>query len=201
MTRLLLVRHAPTPETGTRLTGREGDVSLGERGKEDATAAAERLEATKVKAVYTSPITRTLETANIIAGRHDLRPIVEPGLTEIDFGRWTGRTLKSLRRTVLWEQIQNVPSRVRFPDGESFVDAQHRAVKAVERIIEAVGSGTVIAVSHSDVIKLILSHYLGQPLDLFQRIGISTASVSEIVIPKTGAPMVAAINDRGRINW
>ncbi len=201
MTRLLLVRHAPTPETGTRLTGRAGDVSLGEQGTEDAAAAAKRLGTTKIKAVYASPITRTLETAAIIAERHGLTPIIEPGLTEIDFGRWTGRTLKSLRRTVLWEQIQNVPSRVRFPDGESFVEAQHRAVAAVERITEAVGSGTAIAVSHSDVIKLILSHFLGQPLDLFQRIGISTASVSEIVIPKVGAPTVAAINDRGRISW
>ena len=81
------------------------------------------------------------------------------------------------------------------------MEAQHRAVAAVERITEAVGSGTAIAVSHSDVIKLILSHFLGQPLDLFQRIGISTASVSEIVIPKVGAPTVAAINDRGRISW
>lgn len=197
MTRLLLVRHAPTPETGTRLTGREGNVSLGERGTEDAAAAASRLEETKVKAVYSSPITRTRETAAIIAERHGLTPIIEPGLTEIDFGRWTGRTLKSLRRTALWETVQRHPSRMRFPDGESFGEAQQRAVDAIERIASSVGKGTAAVVSHSDVIKLVVSYYLGQPLDAFQRMMISTASVSDLRLAPGHAPFIVSINSTG----
>ena len=201
MTRLLLVRHAPTPETGTRLTGREGNVSLGATGESHAQATADRLSATKLKAVYTSPITRTRETAAIIARPHALTPIVEDGVQEIDFGAWTGRTLKSLQRLSMWSQVQRVPSRVRFPDGESFLEAQHRAVDAVERIAADVGKATVIVVSHSDVIKLVLAHFLGQPLDLFQRINITTASVSELILPQGGSPVVGAVNDRGRSDW
>ncbi|MDH3500205.1 MAG: histidine phosphatase family protein [Acidimicrobiia bacterium] len=201
MTRLLLVRHAPTPETGTRLTGRAGNVSLGPKGEAHARATAARLASTRIKAVYTSPITRTSETAGIIAEAHGLTPILREGLTEIDFGAWTGRTLKSLRRITLWGQVQRVPSRVRFPDGESFIEAQLRAVDAVERIAADVGKATAIVVSHSDVIKLILAHYLGQPLDLFQRLHISTTSVSELILPKGGSPMVGAVNDRGRSDW
>jgi probable phosphoglycerate mutase len=201
MTRLLLVRHAPTPETGTRLTGRAGNVSLGPTGESHAQAAADRLAGTKLKAVYASPITRTRETAAIIAQPHGLTPTIEDGVQEIDFGAWTGRTLKSLQRLSLWSQVQRVPSRVRFPEGESFVDAQNRAVDAIERIARDVGKATAVVVSHSDVIKLILAHYLGQPLDLFQRINITTASVSELVLPKGGSPIVGAINDRGRSDW
>ncbi len=201
MTRLLLVRHAPTPETGTRLTGRDGNVSLGPKGEAHANAAAARLADTKLKAVYTSPVTRTRETADIIAASHGLTPRIVDELTEIDFGRWTGRTLKSLRRTALWGQVQRVPSRTRFPEGESFSEAQERAVAAIERIAAEVGKASAVIVSHSDVIKLILAHYLGQPLDLFQRINISTASVSELLLPPGGVPMVGAVNDRGRKSW
>lgn len=194
MARLLLIRHAPTPETGTRLTGRAPGVSLGAKGEAIAARAAERVAAVKLAAVYTSPIERTAETAAIVAGPHGLHPIVEPGVIEIDFGRWTGRTLKSLRQTNLWRQVQQVPSRITFPDGESFVDAQHRAVAAIERIAADLGSATGAIVSHSDVIKLIVSHYLGQSLDLFQRIGIAPASITILSLPKEGPPMVETVN-------
>lgn len=72
---------------------------------------------------------------------------------------------------------------------------------AIERIAAEVGKASAVIVSHSDVIKLILAHYLGQPLDLFQRINISTASVSELLLPPGGVPMVGAVNDRGRKSW
>ena len=145
-------------------------------------------------AVYSSPIDRTIETARIIARPHGLVPIVEPGITEIDFGEWTGKTLDSLRRTELWEVVQRAPSRMRFPDGESFREARSRAVESVERIAQEQGDGIAVAVSHSDVIKLVLSHYLGQPLDLFQRLRIATASISELRLEKKGAAAVVSVN-------
>ena len=197
MARILLVRHAPTPETGSRLTGRQAGVALGPTGQTDARRTCDALAALRVKAIYSSPIERTLETATIIAAPHGLTPIVEDGMIEIDFGAWTGRTLKSLRRTALWETVQRVPSRARFPEGESFAEAQARAVDAVERIAGAVGKGTAIVVSHSDVIKLVISYYLGQPLDSFQRMLISTASISDLRLAPGMVPFVAAVNGTG----
>ena len=146
--------------------------------------------------MFTSPIERTLETARIVAARRQLKPIIEEGLVEMDFGSWTGRTLKSLRRTKLWEVVRNTPSRARFPNGESFAEAQVRAVAAVERIAAEADRGTAAAVSHADVIKLVLAHYLGQPLDLFQRLVIFPASVSEIILGP-GPPAVASVNQMG----
>ncbi len=200
MARILLVRHAPTPETGNRLTGRNPGVSLGGEGLEQAETAAAALAGLEIDAVYSSPIRRTLETAHVLARPHGLFPIMEPGLIEIDFGAWTGQTFESLRSTALWETVQRTPSRVQFPDGESFVGAQVRAVESIERIAAEHPDGTAAAVSHCDVIKLVLSHFLGQPLDLFQRIHIAAASISDLRSEKDGSWSVVSVNasDAGR---
>ena len=197
MTRILLVRHAPTAETGTRLTGRLPGVSLGEEGERAALATARTLADLDVAAIYSSPIDRTIETARILARPHGLSPICEPGVTEIDFGSWTGRTLESLRQSDQWEAVQSKPSRFRFPDGESFVEAQVRAVSSVRRIAGERDGSTVMVVSHSDTIKLVMSHFLGQPLDLFQRLRISTASISDLRLGGDGPAVVMSINAAG----
>ena len=197
MTRILLVRHAPTPETGDRLTGRAPGVTLDRRGRQAARAAAEALAGLDIEAVYSSPIERTMETAVLVARPHDVQPVVEPGLTEMDFGRWTGQTLDSLRRLGAWQSVQLTPSRFRFPDGESFAEAQHRSVASVERIARMHEGKTVVAVSHADIIKLVVAHYLGQALDLFQRLRISTASISELRIDGAQPPAVVSINATG----
>jgi probable phosphoglycerate mutase len=171
--------------------------SLGPDGEAAAALARDALADLKVKAIYTSPIERTMQTAAIIAAPHRLTPIVEPGVLEMDFGTWEGRTLNALRKLALWKVVQRSPSRMRFPDGESFSEAQTRAVDAVERIAAATGSETAIVVSHSDVIKLVVSYYLGQPLDMFQRMMISTASITDIRLAKGQAPFVVSVNHTG----
>ena len=197
MTRILLVRHAPTSETGDLLTGRAGGVSLDGQGRQAARATAEALAGLEIEAVYSSPIERTMETAAAVARPHEITPIVEPGLIEIDFGEWTGRTLESLRREKAWKAVQMTPSRFRFPDGESFAEAQRRSVESVERIAGTHEGKTAVAVSHSDIIKLVIAHYLGQALDLFQRLRISTASVSELRIEGEHPPAVVSVNGTG----
>jgi probable phosphomutase (TIGR03848 family) len=197
MARLLLVRHAPTAETGSRLTGRLPGVWLGDEGRASAQRTATNLKPLKLRAVYHSPVERALETAQIVAQEHDLETVEESGVTEIDFGTWAGRSFAQLRRTKLWATVQTVPSQVRFPEGESFLEAQHRAVEACNRIAHQAGKATVAIVSHSDVIKLVVSHYLGQPLDLFQRINISTASVTALYLQPGVPPFISVVNGNG----
>lgn len=198
MARLLLVRHAPTPETGIRLTGRLPGVSLGDQGRARAEVVADRLRPVKLKAVYASPIERTWETAEVVASPHRLEPVRHDGLLEVDFGDWSGRTLKSLARLKAWRQVQTTPSRFRFPGGESLAQAQHRAVAACEEIADRHRRQTVALVTHADVIKTVVSHWLGQPLDLFQRIGVAPASVTVIDLPTNGAAArVVAVNTAG----
>ncbi len=199
MTRLLLIRHAPTPETGHKLTGRLPGVSLGDAGERVARETATRLAATRIHFIYASPIERTWETALAIAAPHRLTPIPDDGLLEVDYGVWSGRTLKSLYPLKAWRTVVHTPSRMVFPGGEALADAQRRAVRFCEETVARHRGKTVAAVTHADIIKTILSHYLGQPLDLFQRIGVSPASVSVIEFDEHRPPMVSATNTNGAL--
>jgi probable phosphomutase (TIGR03848 family) len=193
MTTFYFVRHAVTDHTGQRLSGWLPDIHLSDAGRAQAEAVANRLAKAPLKAIYSSPIDRTVETAGQIAKRHRLRVIVREGLGEVHYGRWTNRSFKSLRRTKLWEVVQRWPSAARFPDGESIRELQARAVSEIELITDAHKRAAVCVVSHADVIRVILAHYLGMHLDLFQRIEISPASVSVIDIGEFG-PRILAMN-------
>jgi probable phosphomutase (TIGR03848 family) len=194
---LLLIRHGENDYTRTgKLAGLMPGVHLNEAGRKQAQALAERLKKAPLKAVYTSPLERARETAQPLAEAKELRVVVCEGLREIDFGAWTGRSLKVLARTNLWRQVQQQPSRLQFPAGETFRAAQARAVQAVEQLAQAHPKGLVAAVTHADVIKLVVAHYLGQPLDLFQRLVIGTASITVLHLGQ-GQPALVKLNDTG----
>jgi probable phosphomutase (TIGR03848 family) len=197
MTTLVLVRHATTAATGKRLGGRT-QASLDPAGREQAERAAERLAGVPLKAIYSSPLARTLETAQIVAAPHRLEVRHDDGLLEVEYGDWTDRPLKPLTRTKRWPVIQSRPSLVTFPNGESIRGAQLRAIDAIEGIVARHRKGTVAVVSHADVIKAVVSFYLGQPLDLFQRLVVSPGSVTVLHLSADGGqPALLRFNDDG----
>jgi probable phosphomutase (TIGR03848 family) len=197
VTTIVLVRHATTAATGKRLGGWTPGVHLDDAGREQARAAGERLADLPLAAVYTSPLERTRETARAVARPHGLRARVRKGIGEVDYGDWTDQPLGQLRRRKLWATIQATPSRVTFPGGESIRGAQARAVDTVEALAAAHAGDTIVAVSHADVIKAVLAHYLGMHLDSFQRLVISPASASVLALPENGAPAVLTCNHHG----
>jgi probable phosphomutase (TIGR03848 family) len=197
VTTILLVRHGQTPTTGKVLPGRAKGLHLAEVGELQAERAAERIAAVRqVDAVYCSPLERARETAAPIARARGLRPKVEPGLLECDFGDWTGRELKQLMKLPEWSTVQRAPSTFRFPGGESFSEMQLRIVTALEKLRTAHPGGTVVAVSHADPIKAAIAHAVGTPLDLFQRIVVSTCSITAIAWT-AGGPIVLTVNSTG----
>jgi probable phosphoglycerate mutase len=178
---VLLVRHGTTPTTGLKLPGRAPGLHLSDEGRRQAEAAARRIGALRhVSAVYASPVDRARETAVPIAQARGLALRIDRDLVELDVGEWTGLSLAQARRRKEWEIIQNHPSAFRFPEGESFMEAQTRMTSAIARLVERHRGGTIVAVSHADPIKLFTAHALGTPLDLFQRILIATASITVI---------------------
>jgi probable phosphoglycerate mutase len=200
--RLLLIRHAPTPITGKLLTGRLAGYPLDEKGLAIAAELAERLAGLRLAAVYASPLERTWQTAQAVASVHGLKPIRHAGLLEVDYGRWSGRSLASLRRLSGWKTVIVAPSRMTFPEGESMLAAQMRVVTACEEVAARHPKATVALVAHADPIKAALSHYLGQPFDLFQRIGCGPASVSVVDLAPAAPPRVVAVNTNGdRTQW
>lgn len=128
-----------------------------------------------------------METAQPLADALGLEVIPRDGLIEIDFGEWEDKTLKELRRRKLWKVVQGNPSRMRFPGGETFANAQLRITAELEALAQQHDPKDMIACfSHSDVIRLTVSYYFGQPLDLFQRIAVSPASISTIHLGEMG---------------
>ncbi len=197
-TTILLVRHAQTPTTGKVLPGRARGLHLSPAGHEQAERAAERIaELPHVDALYTSPLERARETAAPIGRVTGHKPRVERGLLECDFGDWTGASLRRLMRKREWATVQRAPSSFRFPGGESFTEMQLRMVTTLERLRDAHPGGTIVCVSHADPIKAAVAHALGTHLDLFQRIVISTCSISTIAW-SAGGPVVLAVNSTGR---
>lgn len=193
MTTVFLVRHALTPETGRKLSGWTPGVHLNADGLAQADVTAEYLRTVPLKAVYSSPIDRAVETARVIAAHHKLQIKVRRAIGEVEYGKWTDRSFKTLRRTKLWEVVQRWPSGARFPDGESLVEVQTRAVREIERIRQEHPKDAVCCVSHADVIRLVAAHYLGMHIDLYQRIVISPASVTAVGFGSAG-PTVLALN-------
>lgn len=186
--RLLLVRHAPTPETGSILTGRAPGIALSEEGRGLAAAQAAHLCSLPIKALYTSPVQRCRETAAIFGAEWGVSPVAEPGIIEAEYGRWSGRRLASLHKLKAWRVLMASPGRFRFPEGETLREVQSRAVAAAEAIASKHRRQHVAIVSHADVIRVILSHYLGSPLDLLHRLDVRPLGVSIVDLPDDGGP-------------
>jgi probable phosphoglycerate mutase len=196
MTDLLLIRHGENEYTRKgKLAGWTPGVRLNEKGQAQAQAIAHHLAKAPIKAIYSSPLERTLETAAPLAQARKLPVQTLDAVGEVRYGDWTGKSLKMLARTKLWKTVQRFPALMEFPNGETLRAVQARAVNALEEIAKRHPKHLVAIFSHGDVVKLLLAHYLGMPLDMFQRIGVNTGSISSVRLTG-GLPMVTKMNEQ-----
>lgn len=198
MPTLLLIRHGENDYVKSgKMAGRLPGIHLNEKGQKQAHALGEALKDVPLKAVYSSPLERAMETAKPIAESHNLKIVQEPDLMDTNIGKWQGRSWRVLGLTKVWRIVQNAPSRFRFPEGESFLEAQTRYVNVIERIIQKhnMPKDIVAVVFHADPIKLVVSHFLGMPLDHFQRLSCDTGSMTELHTSESRANLVK-INQR-----
>jgi probable phosphomutase (TIGR03848 family) len=198
MTLLLLIRHALTDATGNRLYGTSPGIHLSGEGWEQADRLADRLSAVRLAAIYSSPLERCMETAEAVAKGRGLEIQILPDLGEVEYGEWTGRSFKAVRRTALWRRVHELPSSVRFPGGQSLGEVMERGVRALEMIATRHPRRVVATVSHGDVIRLVLAHHAGIHIDLFHRLQVDPASVSALAIGD-GAPRILKVNDTGTL--
>jgi probable phosphoglycerate mutase len=191
---VLLIRHGENDWVGTdRLAGRTPDVHLNDKGKAQAAALAELLSNQPIAAIYSSPLERCLETAQPLATKLGLPVTTEAGLLEVDYGEWRGSNLKELAKLPEWKMVQHFPSSFRFPQGETLREVQHRAINAVDRLRHSHPNAVIALFSHGDVLRTTLAHYLGTPLDLFQRVIVSTGAISLLSFADD-MPAVLAVN-------
>lgn len=189
---LLLFRHGENDYVKNgKIAGRLPGVHLNTRGKQQATAVAQCLATAPIKAIYSSPLERAVETAQPLALVKEMEIIIEPALTETDMGNWQGRSWKVLSRQKIWRIVQHAPARMRFPEGETFYQTQTRIVDALDKIISMhKPNDLIVLVFHSDPIKLAVAHYLGLPLDYFQRLSVDTGSITALSVTDSGARLL-----------
>jgi probable phosphoglycerate mutase len=162
-TRLYLIRHGATQLTAEgRFSGSIG-VELSEEGRWQAKQLGERLRAEGITAAYCSPLSRSADTARIIADECQLTPVARDGLREISHGHWEGLTRREVEERfpgeyAAWEED---PFTFAPAGGESGVSVLARALPAIREIVTSHVSERVVVVSHKATLRLVLSSLLG----------------------------------------
>ena len=195
MTLFYLIRHGEHDLLGRELVGRRPGVRLNEKGRAQARRLADALAKRPLAAVLSSPLERARETAEPIAARHGRSVVLSPAIEEIDFGDWTGRSFGELDKDPHWQSFNCHRSSTTIPGGELLLEVQARVVRLIEDLSEEHPEGHLVLVSHGDVIRSALLHYLGMPLDFIHRLEVGPASLSTLMLSK-GVPRVLALNER-----
>jgi broad specificity phosphatase PhoE len=193
-----LLRHGEHVLRGRVLAGRTPGVGLSSRGRAEIATVAERLVDEKIAALYSSPLQRTRESAEILSERLGLPIHYREDVIELDFGEWTGLTFDAVRADERWRLWNTCRSIATIPGGESMREVQKRAVEGLLELHRIHSDGAIVIVSHGDVIRAALLFALGMPLDLLSRIEVGLASLSTILIDNSGI-RVPAINERPRL--
>jgi len=193
----LLIRHADTAAIGRVLWGRKPGLSLSAAGAAQARRLATRLGRAPIDAIYASPRERAQETARPLALAHRLPVVTAAALDEVDFGDWSGREFRELDERADWRAFNGDRASAQAPNGERLVDVQHRIVAELTGLLSRHGGGTVAIVSHAEVIRCAVLHYLEMPLDAFTRIEIGPASITTITLAD-GTPTLLSINEPDR---
>ena len=200
MTQILLIRHAVNAFVKTgKLAGWTPNVHLNDEGKAQAEALGKRLADAPITQLYSSPLERTMETAEAVRLHHphlSIQQNVEVG--EVRYGDWEGKEISALQKRKMWHVVQEYPSRAYFPNGETMRGVQIRAVNEIERLAALHPRELIAVVSHADLIKMVLAHFLGMHLDAFQRIVVSPASISTLMLGY-GRPYIGTMNDVAHI--
>jgi alpha-ribazole phosphatase/probable phosphoglycerate mutase len=190
VTTLYLIRHGATEGSETKRYKGSIDVPLSENGQRQMEQVAKYLNRpyksdtayNGLNAVYTSPLSRALKSAEIIAEPHGLKPIVIEGLRERSFGIWEGMTFTEIKEKYPqeFEAWAGNPLRYSPVDGESTVEVRERAVKAVDSLLSNHNSEHIAVVAHGGVNRIILCHIMGIPLENIFRIEQDFAAVNII---------------------
>jgi probable phosphoglycerate mutase len=175
-TNFLFIRHGAHDYLGRAIAGRLPGVHINDLGRSQAEHLAEKLSLLPVDAIYSGPLERVRETADPICRRFNLPLEVAEEFTEIGVGEWQDRPFTELSQLPLWKQINTFRSSTQFPGGELMLEVQ---VRALRKLNELRGKHQfVVIVTHGDVVRAVMAHFLGMHLDLFLRIEIDPASLS-----------------------
>lgn len=179
----LLMRHGETDwNREGRVMGRH-QVELNAKGRAQVESAARFAESIRPDLIVTSPLRRARQSAEIIAaGLGGIEIVEEPEIAEVLYGRWEGMTYHELVEDPHYLEYRKSPIEHPTPGGETIPEVQARGVAAVARAVSAHANQRILFVSHGDIIRTVLCHFMGLELRYFHRIRVDNATFSALQI-------------------
>jgi broad specificity phosphatase PhoE len=179
---LFMVRHGDNDFTGKRLVGRKRSVSLNDHGREQACLVRNSLQKVKFRHIYSSPLERAVETATPLAQAVGKTIELLESLSEVDFGTWTGHSLRTLHRLPEWNDLMTDPD-WGFPGGESLPEVRMRVRAMLEEVTSRAGKkDRIIMFTHGDIIRLAMEQLLELPPGGFHKFSVDTASLTILTV-------------------
>ncbi len=193
MTRtILLARHGVHVEVGHILSGRS-EIALSDEGHVQAERLATWLDRIPIASIHTSPRARTRQTAESVAHRRGLLPLIAPALDEIDFGTFTGQSFAALGDDFRWAKWNAERDTARCPDGETMAQAVERAWRYIHAL--PAGDAPALCVTHCDVIRGLVARHFDLPFNAIYGFDCDPGSVTTLELSDTGIRLVA-LNER-----
>jgi alpha-ribazole phosphatase/probable phosphoglycerate mutase len=195
VTRVWLIRHGQPHEQGRQRCYGSLDVGLSEIGRSQMAQVAEHLKAEPMAAIYTSPRSRAVESARILAAAAD-RPVeIAADFHEIDFGDFEGLTYDEIAGQFpgLFRQWMETPTEVQFPNGECFAQMRLRVLRSFHTILSKWNGQTIAIVSHGGVNRILIAWALRMPDNAIFRLAQDHSAMNLIELVD-GFPSVKSMN-------
>ena len=197
----MLLRHGQTPMSVQKRYAGRSDPPLTEAGVQQAAAAAKRLAAAGFGVIVTSPLLRTMQTAQAVAAVTGAAVVTDDGFRETDFGAWEGLTFAEVRER--WPAELSAwlaDPEIAPPGGESFTDVSARVIAALDRLLAARTGQTVLIVSHVTPIKTLVAAALLAPPAALYRMHLDVAALCEIDWYADGPAVLRSFNDTSHLS-
>ncbi|MFC2007858.1 histidine phosphatase family protein [Chloroflexota bacterium] len=192
---IILARHGETDWNVAEVFRGKFDIELNETGLKQAELLAEYLSSSGFDAIYSSPLKRSVKTAEAIAGNHNVRVNIAPGLDDFDYGEWQGLAHLEVKEKYwdLYSRWINHPEQIVMPSGESLDNVRDRAMPVVDELVHK-DEGTVLLLSHRVVNKVIICALLGLDNSHFWDIKLDTCGITRFTC-ENGHSILTGHND------
>ncbi|MEZ6142203.1 MAG: histidine phosphatase family protein [Zavarzinella sp.] len=197
-TKLYLIRHAATAINlmhPPQLQGRKMDPELHPKGVRQSEATRDFLAVYPLDVIYTSPLQRARQTADIIASPHQLTPIISDALIECDIGLWEGKTWEEIKETEPEEYraFHADPATHGYAGGENFQQVYLRTLKAINEILDRHAGANILVVSHHIVNRTFLAGVLGMGPARARMISLDNCALS-VIVQENGKTSLNCLN-------
>ena len=197
---ILLARHGETAWNRDKIFRGTYDIPLNDTGKVQAKLLAQAFKNRKIDAVYTSPLSRAYQTAQLSLSTQNIVPVTDERLIDINYGDWTGKEDGEVAKQ--WPEEHNLwnmsPQNATLPNGETLRKVYNRTVEAMEEITSKHNNQTVAIFAHRVVNKLLVLAALESELDRFTFIIQDNCCLNEFESTNTGY-LIRTINNTAHI--